>query len=555
MFPIAYRCSFHRAARVLVLVWVASVFGFAAGCGEDDGGGSAAMPVHRNMDEHGNNSEHPQWGAAGARLRRMAPAAYADGVSAPAGADRPSARAISNAIVAQSESIPSRAGLSGFVFQWGQFVDHDLDLTALADPPEEFDIPVPASDPTFDPTNIGTAVIPFLRSKYDPTTGTGPDNPRQQVNEITSFLDASMVYGSSNDRAHALRTLSGGKMRTSAGNLLPLNTRGLANADNGTAHPEQYYVAGDLRVNEQPGLTAMHTLFVREHNRWCDELAQAHPTWSDEDLYQEARRRVSALVQIITFKEFLPTLLGPFAPSVDGPYKPNVDPTIATEFSAALYRVGHTMLPPELPRVQNDGTPAPEGPLPLAEAFFLPGNMSHPGEIDSLLKGLATLTQQEIDSHVVDGVRNFLVGDPIPGVVLDLTSLNLQRARDHGLPSYNQLRTAVGLAPKSSLADISSDLQVERAFASVYVSIDDVDPWVGGISEDHAPDAQVGELIATVLADQFTRLRDGDLFWYRRDPAFSASELATLEATRLSDVIRRNSGITNLQDNVFIARR
>ena len=527
--------------------------GATGGCGESNESAAPATSAYRSIDGQGNDISHPQRGAAGTRLRRLTSAAYADGVSAPAGPDRPSARAISDAIIAQSESIPSRAGLSGFVFQWGQFVDHDLDLTALASPVEEFDVPVPPWDPIFDPTNTGTAVLPFFRSKYDPATGTGPDNPRQQLNEITSFLDASMVYGSSEDRAHALRTLSGGRLLTSSGNLLPRNTLGLPNVDNGAARPEQYYVAGDLRANEQPGLTAMHTLFMREHNRWCDVLAPAHPTWSDEELYQEARRRVSALVQIITFKEFLPTLVGPYAPSVDGAYMPEVDTTIASEFSAALYRVGHTMLPPELPRVENDGSPAPEGPLPLSEAFFLPSNMSQPGEIEVTLKGLATLTQQEIDNKVVDGVRNFLVGDPIAGVILDLTALNIQRARDHGLGSYNQVRAGLGLATASSFADISSDLQVQQAFASVYVSIEDVDLWVGGISEDHAPGAQVGELIATVITDQFTRLRDGDRFWYRRDPAFSARELADLEATRLSDVIRRNTAITNLQDNVFIA--
>ena len=108
MFPMTWRRLRRQAARALLLVSVTGLLGFVTGCGEDDGGGSAAMPVHRSMDEHGNNGDHPQWGAAGARLRRMAPAAYADGVSAPAGADRPSARAISNAVIAQGESIPSR---------------------------------------------------------------------------------------------------------------------------------------------------------------------------------------------------------------------------------------------------------------------------------------------------------------------------------------------------------------------------------------------------------------------------------------------------------------
>jgi peroxidase len=544
-----------RGAAGMVFALAALSLLVAAGCGEDSSSVPSTTAEHRSIDEYGNNVQHPDWGAAGARLLRMAPAAYDDGVAAPAGSDRPNARAISNAILAQNESIPSRAGLSGFVFQWGQFVDHDLNLTLLGTPAEEFDIPIPKGDPTFDPNGTGDMFLPFQRSKYDPSTGTDRNNPRQQVNELTAFLDASGVYGSTEDRALALRTLSGGTLRTSDGNLLPLNTLGLPNVDNGTAHPEQYYAAGDMRANEQPGLTAMHTVFLREHNRWCEDLARQHPTWDDERLYQEARRRVTALVQVITFKEFLPALLGPRAPSVEGPYRPEVDASIANEFSAALYRVGHSMLPPELPRVENDGTPAPEGPLPLAEAFFLPSNMSQPGEIELTLKGLATLTQQEIDSKAVDGVRNFLMGDPIAGVMLDLTSVNIQRGRDHGIPAYNQLRVAAGLAPKQSFADISSDAQVQQAFASVYATVDEVDPWVGAIAEDHAPGAQVGELIATVLADQFTRLRDGDRFWYRRDPAFSATELAALEATRLSDVIRRNTSLTNLQDNVFLAHQ
>jgi len=542
-------------AATLLRAFAVSWSVLAVSCGHDSESAVPAMPESRSVDGQGNNVEHPQWGAAGARLRRLMSAAYADGVSAPAGPERPNPRAVSNAIVAQSTSTPSQAGLSGYVFQWGQFVDHDLDLTGLAAPPEELDIPVPPGDPTFDPQSSGTAVIPFLRSNFDVGTGTGPDNPREQVNDITSFLDASNVYGSSRTRAEALRTRSGGKLRTSDDDLLPLNTLGLPNVDNGAVHPDQYYVAGDLRANEQPGLTAMHTLFMREHNRWCDVLAAAHPAWSDEQLYQEARRRVSALVQIITFKEFLPTLLGPFAPAVEGAYRPDIDATIANEFAAGLYRVGHTMLPPELPRVENDGTPAAEGPLALADAFFLPSNLSQPGELERILKGLATVTQQEIDSKVVDGVRNFLVGDPLSGVVMDLPSLNLQRGRDHGLPSYNQARVGVGLAARPSLAEISSDEHVQAAFESVYASIDDVDLWVGGISEDHAPGAQVGELIAVVLADQFTRLRDGDRFWYRRDAAFSASDLAELEATRLADVIRRNTTISNLQDDVFIAHQ
>ena len=85
---------------------------------------------------------------------------------------------------------------------------------------------------------------------------------------------------------------------------------GLANGDNGDPAHDEYYVAGDVRVNEQTGLTAIQTLFMREHNRQASILAAANPTWTDEQIYQQARKIVGAEIQSITYQGFLPALLG-----------------------------------------------------------------------------------------------------------------------------------------------------------------------------------------------------------------------------------------------------
>jgi hypothetical protein len=512
---------------------------------------TAIRGADRTYNGAGNNEFHPEWGAAGTPLARHSDADYSDGKSIPAGAGRASPRAISNAIANQAFMAPDPYNMSSWVFQWGQFIDHDLDLTGSAAPPELFPISIPTGDPIFDPGHTGTQTMMFMRSKYDPSTGTSASNPRQQINEITSYLDGSMVYGSDEGRALALRS-SGGKLKTSAGGLLPFNTLGLPNGTGGHPDPTAFYVAGDVRANEQIGLTAAHTLFVREHNRIADELAAANPTWDDEQVFQRARKIVGAEIQAITFYEFLPALLGPYAPSPHGTYDPAVNASIMNEFSTALFRVGHTMLPPELLRIRNDGTPAPEGPIALRDAFFQPGNLGSSAELEYILKGLATQCQQRVDSMVVDDVRNFLFGEPLAGG-FDLASLNIQRGRDHGLPDYNRLRVAFGLLPVGSFADITSDPGLQAALASVYPSVDDIDAWVGALAEDHLPGAAAGELVVTVLADQFTRLRDGDRFWYEHDPDFSAADIAALSQTRLSDVIRRNTGITNLQVNVFYA--
>ena len=160
-----------------------------------------------------------------------------------------------------------------FLWQWGQFLDHDIDLTE-SNTSEPFFITVPSGDPWFDPLDTGTLQMPFFRSMSDIFTGTDPSNPRQQLNGITAFIDASNVYGSDPQRAAALRTNDGtGRLKVSDGDFLPYNIDGLPNAP---GNGPEFFLAGDVRANEQVALTAMHTLFVREHNRLADQIrAQA----------------------------------------------------------------------------------------------------------------------------------------------------------------------------------------------------------------------------------------------------------------------------------------
>ena len=115
------------------------------------------------------------------------------------------------------------------------------------------------------------------------------------------------------------------------------------------------------------------------------------------------------------------------------------------------------------------------------------------------------------------------------------------------------LRVALGLAPVASFSGITSDDALADALAALYGDVNNVDVWVGGLAEDHMPGAMVGELIFTVLKDQFERLRDGDRFWYER--TFSKSMRAWLSHTTLSHVIRRNmtSG-GKIQKNMFIVK-
>lgn len=500
----------------------------------------------RSYDGSGNNLLHPAWGSASSQLLRIAPAAYADGVSAPAGTDRPGARAISNAVMAEVEEVLNERLLSDFVYVFGQFVDHDLDLTVSASPAEALNIPVPQGDPFFDPAGTGTRVIGMTRSAYDPTTGTGPGNPRQQVNIVTAWLDGSQVYGSDPLRAAALRTFVGGRMKTSPGELLPFNTMGLDNQNRSRLPADQLFLAGDVRANENIELTAIQTLFVREHNRVADRIAAANPGLGDEEIYQRARQWIGAEIQAITYNEFLPALLGEGALRPYTGYTPGINPGIANEFAHAGFRVGHTFLGDDVEFLDNNGEEI-RAEVPLSEAFFNPGLVQETN-IGPILKYLATDKAREGDTVLVNSVRNFLFGPPGAGG-FDLGALDIQRGRDHGLADYNTMRAVYGLPRMHSFAQITSDTTLQRQLRDLYGNVNNIDAFVGGLAEDRAPGASVGSLFGRIIANQFERLRDGDRFWYER--AFSGRELAALERTTLSDIIRNNSTVTNIQDNAF----
>jgi peroxidase len=502
----------------------------------------AGQPIQA-LDGVGNNAARPMFGAANQPFLRLAPAGYGDGTSTPAGAGRVSARAVSNAVSAHpGGEIENNRELSAFVYAWGQFIDHDLDLTDSATPSESLPIAVPTGDPSFDPASTGGKTIPLTRSKYV----TDPRGVRQQVSSVDAYIDASMVYGSDAATATALRTLSGGKLKTSAGNLLPWNTLGVTMGTLG-GPDSNWFAAGDVRANENVELLAMHTLFVREHNRLADATAAGNPTWTDEQIYQRVRRLVIGIVQAITYNEFLPALMGPTSLRPYAGYNPNVNATVSNEFATAGFRFGHSMLQDDVEFMDNNAREV-RAPVTLAEAFFNPQLLAETG-IDPLLKYLATTNAEEIDTKVVDSLRNFLFGPPGAGG-LDLVSLNIQRGRDHGLADYNSTRAALGMPRVSSFAQITSDPELQSRLQATYGNVNNVDLWVGGLAENHLPGSSLGPTFQRIVADQFSRSRDGDSYFYLS--ALSPADAQFVQSSRLSELIRRNSVIQNIQPNAFV---
>lgn len=518
---------------------------------------SLAQP-YRSIDGTGNNVAHPTWGAANTPMLRLFPAAYENGYSTPTGASTlPSARAAS--LLACQEGFPDLPArpLAHTVMQWGQFITHDLGFKNTQEPADPFPVPVPSWDTFFDPQGTGTKTLPFFRSKFDPATGTGPGNPRQQMSFVSSFIDCNTVYGSTPSRVAALRTFVDGKLLTQShptGDLLPLNTvlEPMDVSPFGSSNPADLMLAGDNRANTQVLLLSVHTIWVREHNRQCDLLKAANPAWNDEKIYQEARKRVIALNQVITFNEYLPAILGEFAiPAYTG-YKPTVNPTVSNEFSHAAFRFAHSQTTTLMQRLNEDGTSIPQGTLRMRDQFFLPQLLLTDGGIEPLLRGMAFQPAQEVDLMTQGDLRNFLYGDP-NSKGHDLAAFDIQRGRDHGLPLYTQARAYAGLPAITTFEQISTNPDTVQKLKNAYANVNQIDFWVGGLAEDHVPGSSLGPLFHKIILDDFVRVRDGDRFWYQNPGEFSAAEVAELNATTFTDVIKRNSSIQYMQANNFFA--
>lgn len=485
-------------------------------CGS--GSGFAASPndlivdgvAYRSYDGIGNNIDNPDWGAVGSTFDSRA---ATEGTSFTR-EDGPSARDVSTSI-SSTGSTGEQSGLSNLFWAWGQFIDHDITLTEESHTAGKMELG----------GDMGT-VDRSLRTDGALT------------NSITAYLDGSMVYGSDAETATRLRANDG------SGQLLLDENGNLPRDENGE------FLAGDIRVNEQQQLTAMHTVFAREHNRIAETLAEANPDWSGERIYQESRTLVGAQIQAVTYNEWLPQLLGEDAMGAYTGYDSSVNASLTNEFSTCAFRFCHSMIPDELERLAENGDPIAQGHLQLRDGFFNPEEFIESGGVDPLMRGLAASEAMAIDAVMSDELRNFLnAGNGEDG---DLMARNIMRARDHGLEDYNTLRAAYGLDPITSWEELSDDPAVIAELRALYGETPDgLDPWLGGLLETPENGALVGALNATIIGDQFDRLRSGDRFWYEN--LFSGDVLSWINNRSLSDILRDNSGIEWLQNDAFIA--
>jgi peroxidase len=493
----------------------------------------------RAIDGTGNNETHTDYGAVGVQFLRTTPDAYDyDGGVYQPEEPRTNYRAMSNDIIKQDGEIPNSAGVSDLFTFFGQFIDHDIDLAIEGGEAGPYVVsPDDANDPYFAGRTLG-----ITRTLYADGTGGAYGNPTQHTNAITSFIDASNVYGSSEVVMQALRDADKPWLMAMSpgGDLLPIG-----------GQPGDQFQGGDVRAGENSALTSIHTIWAMEHNYQAEHLKKLHPHWSADDIFYAAKAIVEAELQQVAFNEWLPLLVGAENIPAYAGYDSNVDPTISHEFATAAFRFGHSLLSSDIPVLNENGQSA--GSMELAQMFFNPSVLQALGSVDALVRGIASHQAQELDQHLVEDVRSLLFPGPDGIEARDLSVLNNLRGLDHGLGTLNEVRTALGMTPYASFAELASDPTLAVLLAEHYDSVGDVDLWVGGLIEQHVPGSQLGETFQMIVLDQFVRLRDGDRFYFEERLKDFPGLLAEIKETSFSDIIKRTTGIEHLQDDVFIA--
>lgn len=444
---------------------------------------------------------------------------------------------------------PSSARLSNLVWVWGQFVQQCI-VSTEGDPSAKLTLNF-TGDVHFDPRKAGYLVdLEGVKSAGDDQFGRNI-----LTNTLSPLLDASCIYGSNRETASTLRSFEKGRLRMfrsmSDEFILPMDSR------------NRLFIAGDPRVNENSPLTAIYTLWVREHNSIVDSLSEMFPDWQDEQLYWLARRIVTAEIQAITYHEWLPTLFGgeDKVPLLEPGSASYGDIALSLTFSAVAFRAAHSMVPDTLPLV-SPGIGGLVDIVPLHSMFMNP-ELIRKGGIDAVLAGLVASPMEEVDVVYAESLRNALfVGGPSRELKLDLASLDIARGREADIGSYGQLREALGLRAPKKWEEITSDPVVRTQLIALYPDGPaSVDPLIGMLAEDHLPvdggDSEdedclspLPPTIAAVWKQEFADLRNGDPFYYEVDPGM-ADMKDTITQTRLHHIILRN---TNIAEHVLLGK-
>ncbi|CAI6355783.1 unnamed protein product [Macrosiphum euphorbiae] len=540
---------------------------------------------YRSPDGSCNNLKRKYLGKANTPYKRLLFPVYKDGLYEMPNINEemlPNPRTLSTNLVKDEDSSdPTKSMMMAY---WTMFIGHDLSHTTVSTMGKENKfvnccdkdkrnqitlnkyirsckpIFIPDDDRYFKPDPFDYMnCMNYLRSR----PAVRPDckfGPMEQMNQATHYLDASMLYGITEQQTLSLRRMSHGLLSVHRDlyhhhrtDILPLETTDNV-CQNG---PGTCFRTGDIRANAFPQLNAVYTLWVREHNRIARALHKERVFLSDEELFQETKKIVTACIQHITYNEWLPALLGVNYTKENGlgfgqrtTYDENADPTVSNSFATAILPFANSMITDSLSSNSMNKWYKPSKlftpSLPSIKRYYnqplILGEYFDTG-IGKMLIGLTVQATQKVDMLFTQTITNYLYRiDPNDVFGMDIFSLDIQRSRDHGIPSYTQFRKYCGLKDIENMQDLS-EIMVEGSadrLMKLYKTWNDIDLLVGALSEKHVDDAMVGPTMRCIIREQFVRTRIADRYFYDVPGVFSDYQLENLKKVTLARVLCDN---------------
>jgi len=524
---------------------------------------------YRTFDGSCNNEDNPEWGKANTPYRRIAQRKHTlVHCGNPSFLDMPNSRLVSRVMVKRTITDEPDASndTTVMLMTFGQVVDHDMQLTPLRDTesgqfmdccaPANKDhvdccpIEVPEGDLFFGIENRPDC-LPFLRSKLFEHQGNSCRKLADVGNANTAYLDLSFLYGSDEETALNIRSTDEGQ------GLLKIQV------DSRGRHyphisPDGVMVFADARGDVHAGFTLLHSIFLRNHNRLAKELRQQNPDWNDENLYQEARKINGALLQHITYTQYLDTLLGkgnnvtvPLNEGHENYYDKTADASVMMIFSTAAFRL-HTQVSGSFQLKDENHTVV--ATAPLKELFHRPHTLLVDNTYDQLLRGQSSQSVQDFNNVYTEQMTEWLFANKDFG--LDIVSLNVQRGRDHQIQGYTTYKYMCGLGSNyiwEDLKDLIPEELVHR-LSHAYQNPGDLDMYIAQVMETVLPGTQLGPTAHCLIKLQFEMTKRGDRFFYTNPDQFTIKQLEEIKKQSLTSLLCVNSDEPvkmNLQPNVF----
>ncbi|VDI65106.1 Hypothetical predicted protein [Mytilus galloprovincialis] len=509
---------------------------------------------YRTIDGSCNNLEHPYWGKSFTPFDRFIKAEYQDASHSPrifsklTGTALEGPREISNFVHTTSTLADIDPAISFYMMTFGQFLDHDITKTALAKGAYPFNLD--CCNP-IRPNN--SDCFTFTIPGDDPYHRNILGNNRRCMNFVRSVAACDLGCNL-------------GMMLVSTDDKLPLDNSDTLSCT--TDADKTCFRAGDVRVNTQPALSSLHTIWVREHNRIAQHFKNSPEcyNWTGQQIFEETRRYVAAEIQHITYNEFLPKLLSEeireqfgLVPLCDGhftDYDPSVRPMIRNSFSTAAYRMGHSLI--------KDNFTFPSNDFDLHVHLNKPDLLYEPSGIERCMRGMYETKAQSIDEKMTREVT-WKLFETIAGNGGDLAAFNIQRGRDHGLPSYTTWLhwcTNKTVQNENFNAGEEGGLFYHSATAAAklgraYAYTCDIELFPGGISEEPLPGSRLGPTFTCILALQFRALKYGDRFFYEGNTPlnphpFTPQELEGFRPITMAKIICANTNIEQIPRDVFL---